>query len=213
MANAKHLVLVRTRHPDASKISYKWAESVKTRFIAHGWHVTDLAINDAIRQKIEDILKNSENTVFIFYGHGMPDKMVGQNGNSAIDLSNLNLLSQQIVYVVACYTAKILGVASASVARCYIGYDQPVIVYFDSPYVDCLEECVNKAILIMLDEPNHTIEKARNKAIEIYSQWIDYFTIGHGASGIESFQFAADLRHNRDALVQVYGDKSAMLPC
>ncbi len=45
---------------------------------------------------------------------------------------------------------------------------------------------------------------------EEYNYWIDYYILGDGGAGPESFRFAAALRHNRDALT-LLGDKSATL--
>ncbi|MBM3237436.1 hypothetical protein FJZ31_14195 [Candidatus Poribacteria bacterium] len=137
--------------------------------------------------------------------------MRGQDRIAVIDLANLHLLKNQKVYVVACWTAQILGRASANIARCYLGYDKHVIVWLIEPYAAHLESCVNKGILTMLDTPGCPIEHARQLIIDEYNHWIDYFTVGAGAFDLQSRAFAADLRHNRDALARVFGDGTATL--
>jgi hypothetical protein len=216
MSNSKTVLIVRTRLPredpqipDATEYSYRWAEAVKQHFEANGWRVLDLAVDDAIRAKVEDYLQPPESYVFLFYGHGW-DKMSGQDGIGVIDCANLHLLKAQKVYIVACWTAQTLGSAAAKFVRCYLGYDDEVIVWFDEPYAAHLESCVNKGILTMLDTPDCTIEQARQLIIDEYNHWIDYFKFGEGELFRWSFAFAADLRHNRDAL-QLFGDGTATL--
>jgi len=207
MSNTKTVFLVRTRlpWPDATQISYRWTEAVKQHFEANGWQVLDLAVDDAVRANIEDFLQSRESSVFLFYGHGLPDQMCGQDEIAVIDLENLHLLKNQKVYVVACWTAQTLGSAAADIARCYLGYDNEVNVGVES-YADYIEKCVNKGILVMLDTPSCMIEQARQLMIDEYEHWIDHFTVGAGASII----FAAALRRNRDAL-RLFGDGTATL--
>ena len=162
MSNDKTVLLVRTRLPspdDATQISYRWAETVKQNFEANGWRILDLAVDDAVRAKVEDCLQHPESYIFLFYGHGLPDQMRGQNRIPVIDLANLRILKGQRVYVVACWTAQTLGSSAAHIAHCYLGYDRRVGVGVGS-YADYIERCVNKGILAMLDIPNCTIEQA-----------------------------------------------------
>lgn len=209
MEEKKHVILVRTKQSgDPTEISYQWAESVKQQFLRNNWNVIDMSITDAVQTKVEKVLAKSKSTVFLFYGHGGPDKMIGQNGQPVIDLSNLELLKNHIVYAVACWTARILGVKSVNIARCYEGYDKELVVFFKEPFVSALEKCVNKGILLLLGKSKKTIEQARQETMEEYSNWIDYFTIGDGSGESNGLYFAAELRHNRDALVPVLGDNN-----
>ena len=75
MSNAKTVVLVRTRlsSPDPTQVAYQWAKSVKKNFETSGRQVLDLAVNDAVRAETEVLLRRCENSVFLFYGHGLPD--------------------------------------------------------------------------------------------------------------------------------------------
>jgi len=111
MSNPKTALLVRTRlpWPNETQISYVWAEAVKQSFEENGWRLTDIAADSAVRMHIESLLQTSETTVFLFYGHGKPDRMIGQDGNTLIDLLNISLLKDRRAYVVACGTAKVLG--------------------------------------------------------------------------------------------------------
>ncbi len=203
MAADKTAVIVRPRHPDdPTEFSYTWAETVKQAFIAGGWEVRDLAIDDAVRAEAERAV--SGNSVFVFYGHGLPAQMIGQDDNPLIDRDNLELLKRQTVYVMACQTALQLGKEAENIAQCYLGYTDEVIIWYDYP--DCLGECVNKGILEMLRSSDCTIAQAQQHITNEYNRWIDYFAYGEGAN----FQLAADLRHNRKSL-RLIGDGSARL--
>ena len=211
MPEARTVMLVRTRSDPATHISYRWAEAVRQHFEANGWLVLDLALENAIRSKVAEALQSSESCLFLFYGHGAPEEMVGQDGISVVNIHNVDLLKHQKVYVVACWTARRLGRKAEGIARCYLGYDREVMVWLQSPYADHLGTCVNRGILGMLNTPGFSIGEARQQVIEEYTRWIDYFATGEGALGPSAFEFAAELRHNRDALAQVFGDASAPL--
>jgi len=214
MSKAKTVLLVRTclpsPTPNATQVSYQWAEAVKQQFEANGWRVHDLAVKDALQKKVEVLLQQSETDVFLFYGHGLPDQMVDQDGIVLIDEANLQLLKNQIVYVVACWTAKDLGVVAASTVRCYLGYDKEINVGFGL-YAEYVEKCVNKGILAMLGTPNCTIEQARQHIINEYNHWIDHLTFSAGVFNPLNRYFAAVLRQNRDALAQVFGDEKTTI--
>lgn len=218
MTNPKTVLLVRTclprqclQKPDATEYSYRWAEAVKQHFEENGWQVLDLALDDAVRAKVEDRLRPPESYVFLFYGHGSSNRMCGQDGIAIIDLNNIHLLENQKVYVVACWTAQILGSEAANIACCYLGYDDEIIVWLAEPYADYLAKCVNKGILTMLDTPSCTIEQARQHIIDEYTHWIDYFAVGEGAADILGLLFADDLVENRETLAEVFGDETATL--
>jgi len=216
MSNAKTVLLVRTRLPrqvpdnsDATESSYFWAESVKQHFEANGWQVFDLAVDDAVRAKVEKFLQRPESYLFLFYGHGKEEQMRGQYGIAVIDLANLHLLKNQKVYAVACWTAKTLGQAAANIARYYLGYDKNIFV-LSEPYADYLEKCVNKGILMMLDTSSCTIEQARQHIRDEYTHWINHLTDDAGTFNPQKIIIAAGLVRNRDAL-RLFGDRTATL--
>ncbi len=211
MTASNKAMLVRTMlgKSDATRVSYDWAESAKKYMASKDFEVEDFARDNAVRNSIETALKNGALGLFLFYGHGEPDKMLSQAVIPVIDLDNVHLLQNKIVYVVACWTAKTLGKASEKYVRVYLGYKDEVVVWFDPPYKDHLEKCVNMGIRSMMEDADRTIGQARRRIIDEYDHWIDYYTIGDGATDSMSISFAADLRHNRDALSEIIGDASA----
>jgi len=204
MAN---VLLIRTCHDknDASYYSYQWAETIKQAFLKQNINLQELAKNDAIQSQVINALADSEIKLIIFYGHGDEDCFIGQDEKPLIDLTNLAILTGKQVYVVACYTAKQLGKQAAGIVDWYLGYDNEVILWTN--YADYVGLCVNKGSLTMLENSTITIEQARIAIIAEYNRWIDYFAMGEG----NNFEFAADLRHNRDALAPVFGNKTAVL--
>ena len=79
-------------------------------------------------------------TLFCYYGHGMRDRVCGlippkcsRVGGGMINLSNIDLLNNLIVYPTSCWTARKLGFASEDIATAYIGFDAPVYVGFKLP--------------------------------------------------------------------------------
>jgi len=211
MSELKTVVLIRTRHPrqnpgkpDATEYSYEWAGIVKQQFEINGWQVIDLAIDNAITSQVESVLQDAKNEVVIFYGHGFPDCMIGQNLEAVIDLNNMSLLKNKKVYVMACWTTKELGKKAEGIVYCYLGYNQPVS--FTVPYSDYLGKCVNKGILEMLNTHSCTFEEARQEIIAEYNHWIKHFK----RKGIWAHWFAADLLHNCEAL-RLLGDASTTL--
>ena len=210
MSHSKTVLLVRTHSDATTETTYHWAETVKQRFLTHHWKVIDLAKDDAVHSQVEKALLNLDSYVFLFYGHGQSDKMIGQDGMPVINLNNLSLLKDQKVYVVACLTAQQLGFEAAQIASFYLGYDQEVQFPIDPVYSQYVEKCVNKGILAMLNMSECRIEQAGQQIVDEYTRWIEYFTIGEGTSDTGTFLLATQLRHNRDAL-RLFGDLSATL--
>ena len=211
MSNPKTVLLVRTRLPsidDSTQISYLWAEAVKRRFEENNWCVIDVAIDNAVRVNVEEYLQNSGSIVFLFYGHGEEDRMIGQDGNALIDLDNCHTLKDQKVHVVACWTAEVLGRESKGVVRYYLGYERQIFIGAET-YAPYWEKCVNKGILAMLDSSDCSIEQARQHTVDEYEHWIEHLSIGTEGSPNDVI-FAAVLRHNCDALA-LFGDRNATL--
>jgi hypothetical protein len=204
MSEAKTAVLIRTRHPfpDPTELSHAWAGVVKQQFEANNWQVIDLSEDNVTASQVKSALQDTKSEVVIFYGHGFPSCMIAQNREEAVvNLDNITLLKDKKVYVMACWTAQKLGEEAENIARCYLGYDQEVFVWFE--HSDCFGESVNQGLVAMLKNSTCTYEQAKQQMIAKYDYWIDHFYDNN-------FALAADLRHNRDAL-RLFGDIGAKL--
>jgi hypothetical protein len=208
MANSKTMILVRPRADRVTESTHEWASVIKKQFEAQGWQVCDLGENLAITTQVESTLQTVNSTVFVFYGHGTKDgcNMLGQNDDHLIHLGNVNLLQNQIVYTVACWTAKTLGKTAEHFVRCYYGYDEELLFSLYEDHLKKLGECVNAGLFEMLK--GGTSEQARQRVVAEYTRWIDYFTTGEGNVGPVCAIFAASLVYNRDAL-RLFGDTTA----
>jgi len=208
---SKTALIIRTYKPipDPIEISYQWAATVKQQFVTNGWQVIDLGKENATAEKLEQCINDVE--IVIFYGHGWLDEWCGQSqSESIVSLKNVELLSNKKVYVMACWTTLELGKeAINNKAICYLGYCLPVYGSLNFTFYQALGQCVNKGILVML-ENFCTFEQARQAMILEYNKWIDYFSIGEGNKSIKAVEFSGKLRQNRDAL-QLLGDKTAIL--
>lgn len=209
MSTQKIAILIRTCYDVATQFSYEWAENLKEALQQYKWQVIDLSKENANKPQVVQALQNIDDALVIFYGHGEPTYMVAQNEKSLIDLDNLHLLKNKKVYVMACLTTKELGKkAIDNMAQCYLGYEP--VVYVSIFYPEPFGESVNKGLLDMLENPNHTFEQARQAMITEYNYWITHFTEGKGAKNISTVIAAANLRHNRDGL-RLLGDKGVVL--
>ena len=212
MPKTKIALLVRTCLPstdDSTQTSYLLAQAVKERFEENDWRVIDIAADDAIRANVEKHLQNSGSVVFLFYGHGKEDRMIGQDGNALIDLDNCHILKNQRVHVAACWTAEELGREVENTVRYYLGYERWISIGSET-YALYSEKCLNRGIMAMLDSPDCSIEQARQHTVGEYEHWIEPFSLGTEAS-INDIIFAAELNHNLGALARVLGDKNATL--
>lgn len=211
MSNQKIAILIRTCYSlcDSTKFSYEWADTIKQQLQQNGWQVIDLSGKNANKPQVAQALQDINHALVIFYGHGEETCMIAQNKESLIDLDNLHLLKNKQVYVMACLTAKELGKkATDNIAQCYLGYEQDV--YINKRHPKPFGESVNKGLLDMLNNPNHTFEQARQAIIAEYNHWITHFTEGEGTNNFTTINVAANLRYNRDGL-RLLGDAEATL--
>lgn len=206
MNAAKKVVLVRTRQDKPTTYSHTWAGQLKQELQDNGWQVIDCETDKALRTEVESALAVQDNRLFVFYGHGAPDSLIGQDSVNVLDLQNAATVKNCIVYVMACSSAQQLGQKTVTEgAVCYLGYHDDVYITF--PFADSLGKCVNSGLSVWLENPALTAEDVRQIIRRTYTHWIDYF---QAQGGTESVLWAADLRHNRDAL-RLLGNQAAGL--
>lgn len=136
----KKLLLIRptVRRDTFSRLSYRWAENVKTRALAEGWQVEDLGGERATRGNIEEALSLSRPVIqrprlVMHYDHGSEFTLYGhapRRGREAIDdfvavidEMNVEMTAGKFVSAAACLSAAGLGpLAIRAHANGYIGY-------------------------------------------------------------------------------------------
>ena len=111
------LLLIRpmiTNDDFTNNFSYP-ASDLATTASNEGWHVTELAINNANRNRVGIEIGAANADFIIHYGHGMRDKIFGQGYPNVAILEcnnateNVNSLSSSVVSTVSCSSAAGLG--------------------------------------------------------------------------------------------------------
>ena len=133
MGNYPDTVIIAARSTPASRVSYQAARIANRELRDYGYPTTFLGGMKATRPFVEKTLANGEGGRFIIYaGHGEPDAFLGHEPLQRhlyskfrpIDLDNMGLLSDDIVYAISCHT--LAGLGRKAPARAFIGFDSRV---------------------------------------------------------------------------------------
>ncbi|MHC1576829.1 MAG: hypothetical protein ACXQTE_05690 [Methanosarcinaceae archaeon] len=185
--------------------SYNWAGLVKQRALDLGWDVTDLAMNDASRDNVEDKINDIKPNLIIHYDHGGSFTLWGQEADSleaAIDSMNVGLLANRIISTVSCQSASGLGpLAIANGATSYLGYDENHT--FVTGYQDRFGEAANAANYALLE--CKSLQEAYQAGLDAYDDLYNDLI----ASGTMNDLFAANwVLHDRDCF-ELLGSSTA----
>lgn len=168
-------VLCRPFYDLITGISFSWAELVLDCLSRSGCEVTDLILQHNNKKELSQHLNDSQ--LFIFYGHGKSDKLIGQSGffqNALVDINNIQQFREKIVYTMACSSAKHLGIrALESGAVCYFGYDDLFgVIITSSKHVQGFKEAANIGIIELV---NKNAEEAHQSMLNKFEQWVEYW--------------------------------------
>nr|VFK59212.1 MAG: hypothetical protein BECKTUN1418F_GA0071002_11665 [Candidatus Kentron sp. TUN]VFK67249.1 MAG: hypothetical protein BECKTUN1418E_GA0071001_11386 [Candidatus Kentron sp. TUN] len=226
MSTKKEVILVRPRseNDNITAHTHAWSEGVRQLFEESDWTVMDCSIEKATRKFVEEALRTWPDSLFVFYGHGAVDALIGQGGGSdieVIDFRNVELLGKRKVYVMACDSATKAGLGYKAVkehgALVYFGYADEVWGYWgnrkDKEYggmMYALGECVNSGLRVWLARPKLTAGEIEQKMKKVYEGWIDYYTEIDDIDYLVAARFSQVLFHNMDAL-ELLGDKQTRL--
>jgi len=172
----------------------------------------------ATRANVEHALTKIESKkgLVVFYGHGC---MCGESliesqivlreesdtTRAAISEVRAHLLWNKIVYVVACYSAKSLGLCLVNKSGCYLGYRGRVMVTLGDTLAPGFEKCVNAGLRILLEQENATCGEAWKAIRDTHTQYV-----------LESIDHDDVLNawvhiNNRNALSEPLGNSNARL--
>lgn len=180
---------------DATRYTYKWADRVIGRARYLGYEVYDYKKNSVNYENITNGLINHNPDVYMHFGHGCPDSLIGQEScivmndmehisndkaygedincmPLCIHPSNVNLLKDKVVISIACHSAKKLGKYSMDCgARAFIGFNDYLIFIADGKGS---EKLFNKPILEFVDSllSGDELIVAKEKANKIYDDSI-----------------------------------------
>lgn len=176
---------------EPTEYSYKWNERLRDQ-IGDRMEKILLLKSDALRNNLEQALKENPDAILIHYDHGSEDAIYGQDGNPAIDLNNVILLKGRIAYNMNCLSAKILGkVAYEDGCKAYWGSVEVVSFTTDAEEEFC--RAFNFGLLYWLEGHSwkETLEETKREMTKIIDELVKQ---GNGMA-------AMLLREDRDALV------------
>nr|NIM45686.1 hypothetical protein [Nitrososphaeria archaeon] len=189
-----------------TEYSSRWNGEIMDYIREKGVSIESLLKDDAVRSKVEAALQEHPGEAFVFYDHGDKDCLVGNDRTPVIDLRNVGLLRDRIVYTLACLSAKILGYeAHRRGCKTYWGYTE--VFAFTSDALDEFKESANIGLKLWADDGfkshwNVYLEGAKQRFTELVDQLLE-----------EGKPFAAMImRRNRDVLV-CYNGAEPEKPC
>src|ERR1700730_11274718 len=112
------VLVVSTHYDRATRITYRWAKNFVTKLNQLG-HRTRTLYGSAVNTgALQNALSGAD--VLVFFGHGEPDRFIGQksrfsigSGPTLVDVSTVTNLKYVVVYAVCCQASLLLGKAYA----------------------------------------------------------------------------------------------------
>lgn len=212
------ILLCRPLYDDGTKIAHSWAEEVRAFVEDSASHVCDdLSGATATRSNTEAKLREAVDCM-VFYGHGTDDSLLPQDGlsggSAVLDDSNAHLLSEKIVYAVACYSSKVLGPrAIKQGVAAYIGYRECFYLVATGTLGDWFKRTANAVILHLMDSSQAAVScgEAVAHARGVYDDAYDYYKRGDGTNDPDRPIALSYLLWNRDSLT-LSGEADTVLP-
>lgn len=168
-----------------------------------GCKIIDLAKEDAVREKVEETLKQHPNAKLSHYDHGNDKCIWGNDNRPVVDLKNVDLLANRVCYNDNCSSAKKLGVEAWKIGATYWGYKD--LFYFSTDATDEFKQFVNNGIKQRVDGKSwkKSLELTKNLATKLIDKLVKN---GKGLA-------AACMRHDRDVLVLYSKDNPPKSDC
>lgn len=178
-----------------------------------GLEITDLAGNDAVRDKVLSAIVVSDPILIFGVGHGNEDLWTGQNYDNIFWTSDSKELSGRVVYALSCITAARLGPdAVGKGCRTYIGYDKEfgwVMDVIQDPMLDSYARSFYEPVLELLYRlmDGATAGDAFKASMDKWNSWIDYWSRSTDSAAPSVLQ---GLIHDRDCQ-KLLGDETATI--
>jgi hypothetical protein len=136
-------------------------------------------LNNCTRTMLESALTSKDPIFYANFGHGKEDCIVSTD-NCLVDLLNVGLLKDRVVYAFACLTASQLGPAAiARGCKTYVGWNDVIYaVYYEyepGAYRPADGNTETMAKFPVEFASGLTTEEAFQKALEEYDKWISYW--------------------------------------
>lgn len=209
-----NITLIRSGEDKMSKYPFGWAGRIKNLVLTRtSYSLRECVCHSDSREDVEVVLNDPDIKLVIVYGHGEDDKLYcGRRENDVVlDLINVNLLKNKIVYTVACFSANRLGVEAVRKggAQGFFGYCDFFAYLIDDSEI-YFQECANIGIIKFLDDPKLNCGQIQDLIEQEYKKWISYYLFGAGASSPNSWATLIWLNNNLNAATFI-GDRTATL--
>jgi len=158
---------------EATQYTFQWCKEIVDFLNNQGESILDLPNNNAVRENVEKGLKENPSALYIHYGHGDQDRLVGDDALPVVDLNNVDLLSGREVYTMACLSARVLGVTAYN-KKCVAFWGYVEVVSFTTDALEEFKEALNygfylrfkgKGFKERVDETKAKMQEITNKLI------------------------------------------------
>lgn len=127
----KSLLLTRPRYELTTHYLYYYSKVVINFAKTKNFTVYDLKDKRANKQELTNFLTKKSPEIVFLNGHGLDDRICGQNDEVLLQIgNNEELLKSKVVYALSCQTGKKLGPkAVAEGTKAYLGYDEDFVFF------------------------------------------------------------------------------------
>ncbi|KKW10038.1 MAG: hypothetical protein UY48_C0049G0006 [Candidatus Gottesmanbacteria bacterium GW2011_GWB1_49_7] len=203
MSDLPLAIIIAARSTPASRVSFQAAQIADQELRTLGFPVKFLRGVKATRPFVEKTLSSSEGGRFVIYaGHGEPDAFLGNEPLQRhlysklrpIDLDNMALLKDDIVYAISCHTLAELG--QKAPARAFIGFNSRVrldATDWNDDAIPDFVECFLEPIEVLSE--GGTV----SEAVQSFKDISNAFIQKAGINGADA-DYVARMKHNIEAI-------------
>lgn len=150
---------------------------------SHGWDVTDLQAEQAVREQVFNTLEQEDPEYYYGFGHGASCVQVGDTEQEIFSCGNTQILNQRIIYFLSCLCG--IGLGPDIIAKggnAWAGYniewtwitedgtdDDP----YNDRYARGMYESANELWVAVIE--HNSFSDAVQRCIDKYNEWIDYW--------------------------------------
>lgn len=175
MNRLNEIIVIRPviKDDEVTSICYDEAQEVVDYAQSKGWKVIDIAKDDAVREKVEQTLKEHPNVLVCHYNHGAEDAWWGSDSRKCVNINNVEVLANRECYAQNCSSAKKLGVEAWKLKATYWGYTDVYVFTIDEK--EYFKKFNNYGIKLRIDgeEWSEALKKTKKLAEELVKELLD----------------------------------------
>lgn len=197
------VIIVATKYDADTRLTHRWAQSLRTS-LSSSSHSFDFIDGRLVTHSVISQAITSSRDFFLFYGHGEPDRFIGQknwwsfgSGPTLIDQTTANVFQGCTVYAVCCRALITLGPSYAALypKGAFIGYRAPFgFSHHNSNY---FRDVVNGSAIQLVNGgfPSQVVSDLKDEWVKLANNFMngplssrpDAFAAGFAASGNSLF--------------------------